>query len=66
MQVNNVSESEHEDSDGEGKWLPHTAIKLLGTTPHINIKPQSKYIQALIHRAIDLGGAIYISWSSGE
>ena len=55
MQVNNVSESEHEDSDDEGEWLLHTAIKLSGTTLHINIKPQSKYIQALIHCAIDLG-----------
>ena len=55
MQVINVSKSEHEDSDDEGEWLPCTAIKLSGTTPHVNIKPQSKYIQALIYRAVDLG-----------
>jgi hypothetical protein len=55
MQVDNVSESEREDSDDEGEWLPRTAIKLSGTTLHVNIKPQSKYIQALIHRAVDLG-----------
>ena len=53
--VNIVSESEREDSDNEGDWLPRTAIKLSGTTPCINIKPQYKYIQALIHRAVDLG-----------
>jgi hypothetical protein len=55
MQVDNVSESEREDSDDEGEWLLRTAIKLSGTTPRVNIKPQSKYIQALIHRAVDLG-----------
>ena len=56
MQVDTVvSESEGEDSDGDREWLPCTAIKLSGTTLRINIKPQSKYIQTLIHRTVDLG-----------
>ena len=57
MQVDsNISESEHEDPDDDEKnWLPHTEIKLSGSTVHVNIKPQSKYIQALIHCAVNLG-----------
>lgn len=55
MQVdNNIFESEHEDGDKERDWLPRTEIILSGST-RVNIKPQSKYIQALIHRAVDLG-----------
>ena len=51
-----TSESEREDHDGdkEREWLPRTEIILSGST-RVNIKPQSKYIQALIHRAVDLG-----------
>ena len=55
MQVDSESEPEDSDSERDSKWLPRTAIKLSGTTPRVNIKPQSKYIQALIHRAVDLG-----------
>ena len=57
MQVDsNISESECEDPDDDEKnWLLCTEIKLLGSTVRVNIKPQSKYIQALIHHAVDLG-----------
>ena len=57
MQVDsNISKSEREDPDDDKKnWLPHTEIKLSGSTACVNIKPQSKYIQALIHRAVNLG-----------
>ena len=48
------AESEREDSDNGGNWLPRTEIILSGST-RVNIRPQSKYIQALIHRAVDLG-----------
>ena len=56
MQVDSDrSKSENEDNIvDENYWLPRTEIKLSGNA-RVNIKPQSKYIQALIHRAVDLG-----------
>jgi hypothetical protein len=50
-----VDKSDHEDSDQERDWLKRTEIILSGSTPRVNIKPQSKYIQALIYCAVDLG-----------
>jgi len=53
--------SENCDEDDDSEWLPHTKIELTfqGATPHINLKPQSKDIKALIRHAVDLG-EIYI------
>ena len=53
--------SENGDKDDDSEWLLHTKIELTfqGATPRINLKPQSKDVKALIHRAVDLG-EIYI------
>jgi hypothetical protein len=52
---NDISGSEREDGDKERDWLPRTEITILSGSTRVNIKPQSKHIQALIHRAVNLG-----------
>ena len=44
-------------SDKEKVWLPQTDIELAfsGSTARVNLKPQSKHIQVLICRAVNLG-----------
>ena len=53
--------SENRDEDDDFEWLLHTKIELTyqGAPPHINLKPQSKDIKALIRCAVNLG-KIYI------
>lgn len=53
--------------DDDDLWLPRTKVHISyqGSTPRVNIKPQSKFIQALIRRAVDLG-EIYIFLGTPE